>query len=84
MKKENALKYFDEQTKRDENLIEMERHNIIKQMRNIADELEESSYLNTYKVEKLLKSIEEYKNWKNEYSTHIAIYNAVSSSEMGE
>jgi hypothetical protein len=62
----------------------MERHNIIKHLRSIADELEESSYLNEYKVDKLLSSIKEYKTWKNEYSTHIAIYNAVSSIEMGE
>lgn len=84
MKKEKALEYFNEQTKRDENLIEMERQNIIKHLRSIADELEESSYLNEYKVDKLLSSIKEYKTWKNEYSTHIAIYNAVNSIEMGE
>ena len=62
-------------------LKEGERQNIIKLLREIADDFEESSMLNTYKLNKLNKRIEEYNTYRNSEREATTIYNIISTLE---
>lgn len=77
MTKEQALKYYEGEANKYAELEAMEFELIIKNLRSIANEMEEDKYLNEYKIEKLMSRIAEYKNWREHSSRNIGIYNAI-------
>jgi len=81
MKKESVLNFYDSKINKFASLQEGEKQTIIKLLRDIANDFEESSMLNSYKLDKLNKRINEYNNWRKMEKEAILVYNTVKTLE---
>lgn len=81
MKKESVLNFYDSEINKYASLQEGEKQTIIKLLRDIADDFEESSMLNSHKLDKLNSRIEEYNTWRKMEREAITIYNTVKTLE---
>lgn len=81
MKKESVLNFYDSEINKYASLQEGEKQTIIKLLRDIADDFEESSMLNSHKLDKLNSRIDEYNTWRKMEREAITIYNTVKTLE---
>lgn len=81
MKKESVLNFYDSEVNKYASMQEGEKQTIIKLLRDIADDFEESSMLNSHKLDKLNKRINEYNNWRKMEREAILVYNTVKTLE---
>lgn len=81
MKKESVISFYDSEINKYASLQEGERQAIIRLLRDIADDFEESSMLNTHKLDKLNSRIDEYNTWRRMEREAITIYNTVKTLE---
>ena len=81
MKKESVLNFYDSEINKYASMQEGEKQTIIKLLRDIADDFEESSMLNSHKLDKLNSRINEYNNWRKMEREAILVYNTVKTLE---
>ena len=81
MKKESVLSFYDNEINKYASLQEGEKQTIIKLLRDIADDFEESSMLNSHKLDKLNSRINEYNNLRKMEREAILVYNTVKTLE---
>ena len=81
MTKESALNFYDSEINKYASMQEGEKQTIIKLLRDIADDFEESSMLNSHKLDKLNSRIDEYNNWRKMEREAILVYNTVKTLE---
>ena len=81
MKKEGVLNFYDNEINKYASLQEGEKQTIIKLLRDIADDFEESSMLNSHKLDKLNSRINEYNNLRKMEREAILVYNTVKTLE---
>lgn len=65
MTKSELLDFQNEGLCRYDSLAKVELNNISKSLHELANDIDSSNMLNEYKLEKILKKVEEYKKWKN-------------------
>lgn len=81
MKKESVLNFYDSEINKYASLQEGEKQTIIRLLRDIANDFEESNMLNSHKLYKLNSRIDEYNTWRKMEREAITIYNTVKTLE---
>jgi len=81
MTKEFALNHYDKECEKSEQLMEMEKQNLIRNMESMLEEIKNDDYVNSYKWEKIQKSYEEYQRYRKESRHNIEIFNIVKTLE---
>ena len=79
MTKESVLNFYDSEINKYASMQEGEKQTIIKLLRDIADDFEESSMLNSHKLDKLNSRINEYNNLRKMEREAILVYNTVKT-----
>ena len=81
MTKEFALNHYDKECEKSEQLVEMEKQNLIRNMESMLEEIKNDGYVNSYKWDKCCKAYEEYQRYRKESRHNIEIYNVIKTLE---
>lgn len=82
MRKEFALELYVKEYKESENLVEMEKQNLICNMEAMLEELKNGGYTTSCKWEKIQKSYEEYLSYKKASQKSHEIYSIIKAIDI--